>query len=120
MCRDILGHHRACANRATVANGHSGANHGIAANPAIIANRDGFGQLEGASFDNIQGMRSGVNMYAWPKKDVVANGDFHRIEHHTIEVEIDILARVNVVPIIAMKRRFDVQTLVRIGQQLLE
>ena len=65
-------------------------------------------------------MRSGVNMYAWAKKHVVANGDFHRIEHHTIEVEIDILARVNVVPIIAMKGRLYIQTLVRIGQQLLE
>ncbi len=93
---------------------------GIAANPAIIANRDGFRYLESASLYDVQRMRSGVNMYAWAKKHVVANGDFHRIEHHTIEVEIDILACVNVVPIIAMKGRLYIQTLVRIGQQLLE
>lgn len=70
----IVCHDRAGTNGAVVANGHSGQDRHVTANPDVIAYGYGFRPLlAGVALLRISAMTCAVDLHVWTQKTIIAN-----------------------------------------------
>ena len=87
---NIMGYYTACANDGIFTDGHTGAYHGVAADPYIVA--DGDGQtliMVIAPYHRVNGVIGGVKRHLWPQHHIVTNGDLTAIEKDTIVITVE-------------------------------
>src|SRR5579883_333148 len=102
---NIPGHHTTCANHGTVANGDTGADDRSATDPHVRANHHGLAEFAGLAQFGIEGMCRGVDLHGRANQCASANAHFADVQHHTIEVEVDAFAEMNLGAVVAIEWR---------------
>lgn len=119
--RDIADDHRACADRAIVANSDAGEDSDAAANPAIVPNGDGACPLVACiALGGVCAMACGIDTDIGADKGVVADSDIGLVEDSEMEIGKEALAHADMFAVVAIERLIDKDMLVACAQDRLE
>ena len=108
ICGNVPGHHGTCADDTVVTNGHTGENRNAGAYPDVVSDVDGQSPFQPpVPLFGIDGVRSRREAAVGCDKDVVAEGDFCRIQDDAVMVDVEGITCGNIIPVIADERLFD-------------
>ena len=119
--RYILRYDGTSANHGAVSDGYPRKDQRTTPYPHVPAYGDRTAELQHLPAQTrITRVVRGKNLNARPNLRPVPNGDFHDIEDHAIEVKEYVIAEMDVVSVIAVKRRPNVHTFPNAAKQLTE
>lgn len=86
--------------------------------PYSVSNPNGFGIASPSRpLIRIYGVIRRVDSYAWPEKHIVANENAATVQHYAIEICVEVIAYVYVLPKLTAKSRFKVNIQTNGAQQ---
>ena len=90
-----------------------------AADPDAVADRDGRGKLRACgSLDGVDRMLGGVDVDAGAELDVAADRHRAAVEDDAAEVGVEVVAELDVSPVVATERRLDLEPRADPAEQL--
>lgn len=93
----------------------------MATYPAIVANDDSKAHFDSTvALHGIRGVGCGIDPYLWRYKTVIANQDFGHIEYNASEISVKIVADMNIMAIVAVKRGLYIRVLAAAAQKRLQ
>lgn len=105
---DIAGYNGACSDGAVVADGYSREDSYRAANPAVVADRDGFCPfLTAVALCGVGAVASGIDRHIRSDKSIITNGNIRFVKHRKMEIGKETLSDTDMGAIIAIERLVD-------------
>ena len=102
----VLRHDAASTDDAAITDRDAGTDDRLAADPNIVADRDRLAEFLSSPLLRVQRMRGGIDVNAGSEKDVAPDPHFANVQDHAIEVEVDLLAKINIGPVVTAKGWF--------------
>ena len=116
-----MGHDASCTNDGAIADGYSGKDRNVGADPDMAANGNGMGKFQSLIPQTcIQRMPGCRKTTIWPNKNKIPEGHRRTIQNDAVVVGIKIVAYEDILPIITPERRGDDDAIAHFPQELFQ